>query len=105
MKYARKVTQTKKRFRLSKKTLLWAIVGLFIAVQVFFTIQTAATGAKIANFERKVTELVNTNKNLESKLVEATSLSKLEEKAFDLGFVKNTETVYLKAGVTFAKLP
>jgi len=53
MKYARKVTQTKKRFRLSKKTLLWAIVGLFIAVQVFFTIQTAATGAKIANLWKR----------------------------------------------------
>ena len=105
MKYIRKNSQTKKRISLNKKMLLWTFVGLFIAIQVIFTIQTATSGARISSLESKAIELSNINKELEGKLIEATSLSKLQEKAFDLGFVKNVETVYLKSGEIFAKLP
>ncbi len=105
MKLLHKNSQTKKRLSFNKKTLLWIIVGLFIAVQVFFTIQTATSGAKISSLESKAIEFSNINKDLEAKLIQATSLSQIQEKAFDLGFVKNVETVYLKSGETFAKLP
>ncbi len=99
------ITNRTLRFSLSKKVVCGILISLCFIVQIFFTIETSANGAQIANLEEEQERLSKENRELEEKLVTSTSLSDLEKRAEDLGFSNDARFYYLKKGEAFAKLP
>ncbi len=88
-----------------RKFIIWAIIGLFMLAQVYFTIQTATTGAVLANLERQETELNKMNSDLSEKVISSTSLTAIEEKAQNLGFAQPKQVIYLNTDEFAVKLP
>ena len=68
-------------------------------------VQTSSLGAKLHQLEKEEAKLLNENQILSSELVLQNSLTKIEEKANDLGFMKPENTLYLTGKDTVAKLP
>lgn len=100
--------RTKKRkyiFNHKKPVFTWLILGVFVITTVFFMIQGAAHGATLANVEQQEAELTQSNQGLSRQLVEATSLSKIEQSAEELGFLKLLNTLYIQKDETVAVLP
>lgn len=85
--------ETSKKKKLTKLIIPLGIA--FIVVTVYLTIQTATAGAKIANLEQKQEELAKENRELSDKLIRTSSLTKISEKADELGFVKPSDIIYL----------
>jgi len=81
------------------------VLGSFAVIYLFLTLQTVASGAKLASLEKEESELTKQNKEYTLELVEASSLMKIGQKAEDLGFAKPQSTVYLSREDTVAKLP
>jgi len=103
----RRRTQVKKKadFKITSRLLATVTLGVFIMLYLFMTLQMVSSGTKLASLEKKEGELTKRNKELTLQLVEASSLTKLNQKAEDLGFVKPNSTVYLTQEDTVAKLP
>ena len=81
-----------------KRKITKLIIPLFVAfiiATVLLTIQTATSGAKIANLETKQEELAKENRELNDRLVRMSSLTKISEEADELGFVKPSDILYL----------
>jgi len=81
------------------------VLGIFMVFYLFVTLQTVSSGAKLASLEKNENDLNKENRELTLQLVEASSLTKLGEKAGDLGFAKPQETKYLTQEDSVAKLP
>lgn len=78
---------------------------IFLGTTVFFAIEAAASGAQLSSLGKKELELTRLNSELSEKILEKSSLTKIEEKADELGFVKSAEIFYIPVQKTFAKLP
>lgn len=78
---------------------------IFLATTVFFAIEAAASGAQLSSLEKEELELTRINSELSEKILEKSSLTKIEEKADEMGFVKSEEIFYIPNQKTFAKLP
>lgn len=89
----------------NKKIGLWLILGLVVVFNVLFTIQTAASATDLTQIEQDQAELTKANDELKLELVEQSSLSKLGEKAQELGYDKPQAVVYAKLGEPVAQLP
>ena len=83
---------------MNKKRIFVFLGGVFVIFQVFSTIQTATTGEKLAHLEEEIYSLSETKKENEVKLIDASSLSSINEKAVELGFVKIDNSYYAKSG-------
>ena len=103
MKYAKRRTKQNKISKFKKKNLVWIYLAIFISIQVYSTIQTATTGARLADLEMQAKELSEEKRVLEDRLVSKSSLKALEEKAEGLGFSRHENIVYIKPGEPFAK--
>ncbi len=88
----------RKKVVTKKKKITKLIIPLFVAfiiATVLLTIQTATSGAKIANLENKQEELAKENRELNDRLIRMSSLTKISEEADELGFVKPSDIIYL----------
>jgi cell division protein FtsL len=92
-------------FKLNTKVLASMVLGLFVVFYLFLTLQTVSSGTKLDSLEKTEQDLAKQNKDLTLQLVEASSLTKLSQKAQDLGFGKPQLTVYLTQEDAVAKLP
>lgn len=72
---------------------------------VYLTIEAATSGAKLAELERKASELARENQKLSSEIVRQSSLKDLGERAEEMGFTKPSEVVYISDEEAVAKLP
>jgi hypothetical protein len=77
---------------------------VFISVIVLLNIHTATMGAKLSHLETKEEELIKQKHDLEDQVVRTSSLSKISEKAEELGFSNPSDVVYLTAEDPVAKL-
>jgi len=93
----------KKMFSNKKGYLYWFLLGLFISLTILFTVQTAASGAQIAEIERTKNSLIIENKLLESEVIGLSSLKKIEDNAEELGFIKPLKILYVNDGQDVAK--
>ena len=88
----------RKKVNTKKKKITKLIIPIFVAfiiATVLLTIQTATSGAKIANLEKKQEELAKENRELNDRLIRKSSLTKISEEADELGFVKPSDIIYL----------
>src|SRR3990167_3355458 len=76
----------------------------FVLAIVMLNIQAASMGAKFSYLEIKEEELIKQKHDLEDLVVRTSSLSKISEKAEELGFGSPQEVVYLTTEATVAKL-
>ena len=90
----------------SNNTILpWFILGVFLIGVVFFTVQTATSGAYLTNLEGQETKLLKERKALKQELAESSSLIAVEEEAEKVGFDKPQKVIYIKEEDIVAKLP
>lgn len=94
----------KKKHKNRKTTLLWIMLGLFLSLSIFFTIQTATSGAYISELEINGEEIMQENQLLKSKIISLSSLSNLGENASELGFTKPQKVIYITKDATVAKV-
>lgn len=88
-----------------KNYILIAVCGLLVVTSVFVTIETATSGAEVANLDKTTVELTNQKRILEESLIKGISMSQLEEKSAELGFVKPENLVYVSTVAPVANLP
>ncbi len=88
----------RKKVIIKKKKITKLIIPLFVAfiiATVLLTIQTATSGARIANLENKQEEYAKENRELNDRLIRMSSLTKISEEADEMGFVKPSDILYL----------
>jgi hypothetical protein len=86
-----------RRLKASKKFFITLFGVLLIILNIFFTLQMSSLGVKVAILEKTYTSLEKENNLLSTKLVESSSLIRLQEKSTQLGFAKAQESLYIKA--------
>ena len=96
--------KTKKR-EIKKTTVLLPILVVLASVVVFLTIETATSGARLAQLEQEEAALLKRNQELAEQLVKTTSLTNLAEEAEVLGFRKPSQVIYISEKEIVAKLP
>lgn len=85
-----------------KNYILITVCGILAVISVFLTIETSTSGAEVASLDKIATELTNQKRNLEESLVKGISMSRLEEKSSELGFVKPENMVYISSAPSYA---
>lgn len=88
-----------------KNFILMGICGILAISSVITTIGVSVSGSQISDLQKKEAQLVSEKRVLEAQLVKTSSLSQLQTKSTDLGFVKPAEMVYLPQSLPVAKLP
>jgi len=88
-----------------KNYILVIVCGILIVSSVLMTIDTAASGAEIANLQKTETKLSDQKRVLEEGLVKGISMSDLQQKSIDLGFVKPETLVYVSGQDTSTAAP
>ena len=83
---------------------LWFLLAFFIFIQVIFSVQQGALGAEFSDLENRSHVISEETKKLEDELIKSTSLLSLSEKAEALGYVKASNTFYIKIGDPFAQV-
>lgn len=89
-------TNNSKRFAIKKRSLITLFGATLIVLNVFFTLQMASLGVRVADLERVLTNLEKENADLETKLVDSSSLLHLQEKSTQLGYSKPEESLFIK---------
>ena len=98
-----KIKNNQKRIRLGARSLLF-LLGLFLFMQVLFSVQQGTFGAEFSDLEAQSNELLDENRKLGDDLVRSTSLLSLNEKVEALGYSKSSATLYIKIGESFAQV-
>ena len=80
----------------TKGMLIWAVLGVLVSIQIFFTIQTSTMGAELSVLEHKSIELTKKNQELKASLVSKSSLSDSQQKAETLGYLRPSKVVFVK---------
>lgn len=88
-----------------KSVFLWVALVALVAGFVYLSVETATSGAVLANFESQEGALSEENKNLKDALVKSSSLNNLEARTESLGFVKPARILYITGKEEVAKLP
>lgn len=84
---------------------VYTIFGvIFIAACVFLTIECATNGAEMNNLISYQDILSKDKKELTARLVELSSLNKIQDKALVYGFSKPQKVVYIQSTDEFASL-
>jgi len=95
-----------KKVGLKRKINIKALILLssffVIAVQIVYTIQVSSYGGKLSALEENYSLLSRENENLTQKIVESTSMSRLNEVAENDGFIKPASIMYIKDTVVVA---
>jgi hypothetical protein len=105
MKFKRNIKSNNTTKKINKRNIAWFIVALFVGVQVLFAVQSATSGARLAELEYEEEELIKGNQEISQYIVESSSLSEMEETADELGFRKPDTTYYLTLEELVAQLP
>lgn len=88
-----------------KMYVLSSVCGILAVGSIFMTIESATGGAEMASLQKKETDLLTKQEELQQSLVEALSVNNLEEQSTSLGFVKVNNLVYVTEAPSVAKLP
>lgn len=87
-----------------KKTYLFLTIGIIVSVvSIIYIVDTVSLGLTLSKEEQSLEALSSENRNLSESLVNSSSLTSLQGKVGQLGFVTPTNLVYLKGDVAVAK--
>lgn len=78
--------------------ILIVICGILAVSSIFMTIETATVGSELAKIEKTQNLLSNQKRDLDETLVKTLSITELQQKGADLGFVKADNLVYVSTG-------
>ncbi len=78
-----------------KKYLFISLIVVFAVTSVFYTIEAVTSGAEVASLEKTSENLSKENVGLEDAFVKTLSLTSLQEKSAELGFIKPVDIVYV----------
>jgi hypothetical protein len=98
----KKITFSIKNFRIH---ILGVVCGLLAIVSIFMTIESATSGAEVANIQKQEIALLDQKEELQNTLVQNLSTNSLQDKGNQLGFTKVDNLVYVSGGETVARLP
>lgn len=99
------LNKQKLAFAVKGNYIFWLAVSAFGVISIFFTIQTATSGAHLAQLEKEEANSRRENQALSAELVKLSSLTSIKEEAEQLGFGKPAKVIYIKAEETVAQLP
>ncbi|MGA2910769.1 MAG: hypothetical protein ABSE04_03180 [Candidatus Microgenomates bacterium] len=88
-----------------KKYILIGVCGILAISSVFMTVETATSGVEVSNLRDKEDQLSEQNRDLEDTLVKSLSISDLEQKSVEMGYIKPTTLVYVTPSQPVAQLP
>lgn len=99
--------KNKNKFKLAtvKEYSVWILLAGFVVFNIFSTIETATTGAEIANLEEKQAVLLGENRAFSDQIVNQSSLITIETKAQEMGYAKPQNLIYIAEKEVVAKLP
>ncbi len=78
------------------KNLIILIIGILVVATVFFAIKASAEGQTLITLEDKAQALVAQNQELNSEIVNSTSLSQIAKAAQAMGMVQPEKYAYMK---------
>lgn len=84
--------------------ILLGICGILAISSVITTIGVSVSGAQISDLQKKELQLSSEKRALEGQLVKTSSVSELQAKSGEMGFVKPVDAVYLSAGLPVANI-
>ncbi|EKE12210.1 MAG: hypothetical protein ACD_13C00254G0007 [uncultured bacterium] len=100
------IKQVKKERKSLTKYVLFGVAGILAASSIFMTVETTTSSLEVSELRKKQSQLSNEKRNLENTLVRSLSMSDLEEKGSELGFVKPQQMVFVSdAKAAVAQLP
>lgn len=108
MKKMQKIQTSKKKiFSSFKKNLfLGSVVIITLIANIILSMQTVSSGSKLASLEKSQSELNKKNKEITLLLVNATSLTSVENEASGLGYLNSVNVAYIKESeVVASRLP
>ncbi len=85
------------------------LLALVIAMSVSISVISGTKGSELSDIENKISKIEDENRELESQIINESSLTNLNKKVESLGLAKPSDVVYLKDQLeltkTLAKLP
>lgn len=103
-----KKIQEEKEYRINKirsiclKT-LFVVVFISFCIQVIISNMVSASGDKIQLLEQRLQTLQTQNENINTRIVQLTSLSYLQHQAEKEGYIQSNSVVYLTPIINVAK--
>ncbi len=88
-----------------KKYILIGFLAALAVSSVLMTVVTVTSGAEVSNLQKQEAQLSDQKRYLEDTLVKTLSMSSLQEKSTELGYVKPVNLVYVAPPEPVAKLP
>lgn len=88
-----------------KKYILIGFAVILAVSSVLMTVVTATSGAEVSNLQKEEAQLSDQKRYLEDTLVKTLSMSELQAKSAELGYVKPGNLVYVAPPEAVAKLP
>lgn len=101
----RRYTKKARIFGLNIPLFMLPFLIFFVLSTVFVTIEVATSGAKLAKLEKEKISLARENEEIKEKLINGSSLTKLGDKAKEMGFDKPLGIIYVTEKEALAKLP
>jgi len=105
MKHAKNIKIEKNDKRKGTTLVLWILISVFIISYVFITIESATEGASLTKIIKEESRLRDENQVLSTRLIKESSLTTLEIKAIELGFIKPSDIIYILEPGSVAKVP
>ena len=80
-----------------KNYILVGICGVLAVLSILMTIETATVGNELSKIEKTQNILTSQKRDLEETLVKTLSITELQQKGVDLGFVRADNLVYVSS--------
>jgi hypothetical protein len=88
-----------------KKYILFGVGGILAISSIFMTVENATSGAEVTSLRNKQVMLANQKRELEDTLIKNISVSGLEVKSGEMGYIKPSILVYVSTSQPVAQLP
>ena len=88
-----------------KKYILIGVCAVLAVSSIFMTVETATSGVEVSSLRNKEVILANQKRDLEDSLIKNMSVTGLQQKSGEMGYVKPSVLVYVAPSQQVAKLP
>ena len=94
-----------KSFKNLRNYILIGVCGILAISSILMTIETATVGVEMSKIEKTQSLLLNQKRDLEETLVRTLSITELQQKGAELGFVKADNLVYVSSAENASNTP
>lgn len=89
----------------NKNYILLGICGFLAIVSILITVQVATSGVEMKKLQTAEENLITERKSLEEEFVKNSSITNLQDKSTEYGFMTPDNLVYVVGAAKVAKLP